>query len=163
MGESEFATSLIVDKKWMNRRQLCRIYAWESEMLSDTRPDQIVDAAPRHQSGPRRQEHHVCEQSEHALSDIRRYPEPSDLRARDFKTRIHACQKAIRKEFADDEMFEFARPLAENGQRDIQWRLGRMYRDGRGTERDLKVAAEWMRKAANQNHIMAKNDLFDIL
>lgn len=60
-------------------------------------------------------------------------------------------------------MFEFARPFAEDGQRDMQGRLGRMYRDGRGVDVDLNTAAMWMRKAADQNLKWAKNELFDIL
>ena len=63
----------------------------------------------------------------------------------------------------DKEMFEFAKPFAERGQKDIQGRLGRMYRDGRGVKKDLVVASEWMRRAADQNLIWAKNELFDIL
>lgn len=63
----------------------------------------------------------------------------------------------------DKEMFEFAKPFAEKGQRDIQGRLGRMYRDGRGVDKDLNKASEWMRKAADQDLAWAKNELADIL
>ena len=106
MGESEFATSLIVDCRWMNRRQLCRIYAWESEMLSDTRRQIRSSMLLRGID------------LDHVSRDITSVNSLNTLelvaddilsllitRARDFKTRIHACQKAIRKEFADDRMF----------------------------------------------------------
>ena len=41
--------------------------------------------------------------------------------------------------------------------------LGRCYRDGKGVGKDLVKAAEWMRKAADQDLGWAKNELFDIL
>ena len=62
-----------------------------------------------------------------------------------------------------EEMITLARPLAESGNRELQGRMARAYRDGRGVDRDLNTAAEWMRKAANQNLGWAKNELFDIL
>lgn len=37
MGEEEFSQCLMVDSVWMNRRQLCRIYAQTSSDLSDLR------------------------------------------------------------------------------------------------------------------------------
>lgn len=37
MGEDEFAQCLMVDATWMNRRQLCRVYAQTSSDLSDLR------------------------------------------------------------------------------------------------------------------------------
>jgi len=37
MGEDEFAVCLMVDDVWMNRRQICRIYAQSSFELSDMR------------------------------------------------------------------------------------------------------------------------------
>ena len=40
--------------------------------------------------------------------------------------------------------------MAESGQRDMQGRLARAFRDGRGVPKDLNLAAEWMRKAADQ-------------
>ena len=41
--------------------------------------------------------------------------------------------------------------------------MGRAYRDGKGVEKDLDKAAEWMRKASNAGIGWAKNELFDIL
>ncbi|WP_400203049.1 tetratricopeptide repeat protein, partial [Methanomethylophilus alvi] len=53
--------------------------------------------------------------------------------------------------------------LAKEGLSEYQARLGRAYRDGKGVERDLDKAAEWMRKAADQDLGWAKNELFDVL
>jgi len=61
------------------------------------------------------------------------------------------------------EMVDLALPLAESGNRDMCGRMGRAYRDGRGVPKNLGIAADWMRKAANQNLGWAKNELFDIL
>ena len=63
----------------------------------------------------------------------------------------------------DKEMVEFARPAAENGDREMQGRMGRAYRDGRGVDRDLETAMEWMRKASAQRLAWATNELFDML
>ena len=63
----------------------------------------------------------------------------------------------------DKEMFDFALPFAEKGQRDLQGRVARMYRDGRGVPKDLDAAIEWMKKAADQNLAWAKCEYFEIL
>ena len=63
----------------------------------------------------------------------------------------------------DDEMIEFARPIAENGDKEMQGRMGRAYRDGRGVEKNLDFAIEWMRKASDQHLAWATNELFDML
>ena len=62
-----------------------------------------------------------------------------------------------------DVMIAMGKPLAEDGNRELQGRLGRAYRDGRGVEKDLDVAAEWMRKAADAGLTWARWELFDIL
>jgi hypothetical protein len=41
--------------------------------------------------------------------------------------------------------------------------LGRAYRDGKGIEKNLDIAAEWMRKAVAKNIGWANNELFDVL
>ncbi len=64
---------------------------------------------------------------------------------------------------SDKRMFGFALPLAEKGLKEFSGRVARMYRDGRGTDRDLVKAAEWMRKAKDQGVKWAYNELFDIL
>ena len=63
----------------------------------------------------------------------------------------------------DREMIEYARPFAEKGLMEIQERLGRAYRDGRGVEKDIELATYWLKKASDQNHRYAKIELFDIL
>ncbi len=64
---------------------------------------------------------------------------------------------------SDKRMFGYALPLAEKGLKEFSGRVARMYRDGRGTDKDLLKAAEWMRKAKNQGVKWAYNELFDIL
>ena len=106
LGECEFAESLIVDRKWMDRRQLCRIYAWESSMLSDTRRQIKSYMLLR---GIKIED---ISRDITSVNSLRTLDLIADdtlnlllTRARDFKNRIHACEKAIRKEFSDDEMF----------------------------------------------------------
>lgn len=50
-----------------------------------------------------------------------------------------------------------------SGNRELQGRIARCYRDGRGIEQNLNLAAEWMRKASDQELGWAKWELFDIL
>ncbi len=64
---------------------------------------------------------------------------------------------------AHEEMISVATEFAEKGDGNAMGRLGRMYRDGKGVERDLDEAIKWMRKAADKNVGWAKNELFDIL
>ncbi len=63
----------------------------------------------------------------------------------------------------DKEMFDFAISSASSGQKEIQGLIGRMYHFGRGVDKDIDVAAKWLRKASNQNLGWAKNELFDVL
>jgi len=53
--------------------------------------------------------------------------------------------------------------LAGKGDTDAMGMLGRMYRDGKGTKKDLDAAIEWMRKAADGGIGWAKNELTDML
>ena len=64
---------------------------------------------------------------------------------------------------AYDEAFAIAKQMANSGDAESMGRLGRAYRDGKGVEKDLQQAAEWMRKAANNKLNWAKLELFDIL
>ncbi|WP_400218750.1 DUF6270 domain-containing protein [Methanomethylophilus alvi] len=57
-----------------------------------------------------------------------------------------------------DEAIMIARPLAESGSRELQARLGRAYRDGKGVKQDFEEATKWMRKAADQNLGWAINE-----
>ena len=60
------------------------------------------------------------------------------------------------------EMLEVATRHAATGDGAAMGRLGRAYRDGKGVPRDLKMAAEWMRKAADKNIVWAKKELGDV-
>ncbi len=62
-----------------------------------------------------------------------------------------------------NEMIEVASAFAESGDGGAMGRLGRAYRYGRGVERDIDKAIDWMRKASNKNIWWAKNELFDML
>ena len=44
----------------------------------------------------------------------------------------------------DAEMFRHAQKYAEAGIKELQIRISNCYRDGRGVERDLEKAADWM-------------------
>ena len=59
-------------------------------------------------------------------------------------------------------MIELAKPLAAANNRELQGRLGRAYRDGKGVKQDLQKAAEWMKKAADQNLYWAIKELVEI-
>ena len=61
-----------------------------------------------------------------------------------------------------DEAVSIAVPLAKSGNRELQARLGRAYRDGKGVGQDLAAAVEWMRKASDQNLGWAKWELNEI-
>lgn len=49
--------------------------------------------------------------------------------------------------------------MAEDGNMDAQYRLGRMYHDGRGVLEDANREAKWFRKAAEQGHPDAQKRL----
>ena len=61
-----------------------------------------------------------------------------------------------------EEMISVVTEFADKGDGNAMGRLGRAYRDGKGVEKDLNKAAEWMRKAADKNVGWAKNELFDL-
>ena len=46
---------------------------------------------------------------------------------------------------------------------EIEGRLARAYRDGKGVEKNIDESIRWMRAAAEKNSAWAKNELFDIL
>ena len=107
LGEIEFSRCLIVDRKWMNRRQLCRIYACESVMMSDTRR-QIRSSILLRGIKTENISRDIA-----SLNNLKALEAVADdtlmlliTRARDIRIRLNACGKAIRKEFADDEMFK---------------------------------------------------------
>ena len=51
------------------------------------------------------------------------------------------------------------RPLAEHGDAEAQYRIGRMYQYGAGYPTDKAQAVAWYKKAAAQNHTAAPQDL----
>lgn len=51
------------------------------------------------------------------------------------------------------------RPLAQAGDPDAQFNLGQAYKLGRGVQPDLNVALDWYRKAAQQGHLRAEDNL----
>ncbi len=55
------------------------------------------------------------------------------------------------------------RPLAINGDADAQFNLGQAYKLGRGVPTDFKLAESWYRKAADQGHLQAEDNLGLIL
>ena len=58
-----------------------------------------------------------------------------------------------------DYMLKAIMPLTAEGNGGAMGRLGRAYRDGKGVERDLNEAANWMRKAAEKKVSWAKDEL----
>jgi hypothetical protein len=61
------------------------------------------------------------------------------------------------------EAFSLCNELAEAGNAGGYGRLGRMYRDGIGTQKNEDLAIEWMRKANENNVSWAKLELTDML
>ena len=59
------------------------------------------------------------------------------------------------------EAFELANSMSSH--REMQGRLARMYRFGKGVNQNYVLAADWMRKADNQGLLWAKWELYDIL
>ncbi len=55
--------------------------------------------------------------------------------------------------------FEVLVPLAEGGDTQAQYALGRLYQQGRGLARDAQAAAGWYAKAANKGHAAARHAL----
>ncbi|MBR4181640.1 MAG: SEL1-like repeat protein, partial [Candidatus Methanomethylophilaceae archaeon] len=58
-----------------------------------------------------------------------------------------------------EEAFTLCGELAESGNKDAQYRLARMYIEGKGTEKDVSRALQWMTRAAEQGHQKAKDIL----
>ena len=55
--------------------------------------------------------------------------------------------------------FKLARPLAEKGDPQAQYRLAVMHEWGEGVPKDYQEAGKWMRKAASQGHAEAQSNL----
>lgn len=107
LGEIEFSECLIVDGKWMNRRQMCRLYAQESDLLSDTRRQLRSFMLLRGNAVP------TLAKDIASVKNLDRMELDADdtlsillTRARDSKKRLVKCEKAIRKEFSDDPTYQ---------------------------------------------------------
>ncbi len=55
-----------------------------------------------------------------------------------------------------DGLFDFQMKLAKGGNAEAEFKIGEMYETGFGTTKDMKLAKEWIMKAAAQGHEMAK-------
>ena len=62
-----------------------------------------------------------------------------------------------------DKMIAIVKTPAFSGDGGAMGRLGRAYRDGKGVNKDLEIAAEWFRKASATGLGWTKNSLFDTL
>ena len=61
------------------------------------------------------------------------------------------------------EVLDLLSPLSKMGDAGAMGRLARMHRDGKGVEKDLDKAIEWMRKSADKGLMWAKKELVDML
>ncbi|WP_417431958.1 tetratricopeptide repeat protein [Kiloniella sp.] len=52
--------------------------------------------------------------------------------------------------------FSLYLPLAEEENQEAQYALGQMYSKGLGTEQNVKTAASWYEKAADQGHLLSQ-------
>ncbi len=62
-----------------------------------------------------------------------------------------------------EEMLCIAKKCSSEGNASMTGRMGRAYRDGRGVQKNLDAAAEWMLKSAKMGCDWAKVEYFDIL
>ncbi len=87
----------------------------------------------------------------------------ADLKVNWAKNELYDVLVRINTPESNSEAFNVIKAFAETGDAGAMGRLGRAYRDGKGVEKDLNKATEWMRKATEKNVGWAKNELFDIL
>ena len=107
LGEIEFSECLIVDGKWMNRRQMCRLYAQESDLLSDTRRQLRSFLLLRGGAVPNLAKDIVSAKNlEQMELDADETLSILLTRARDSRKRLMKCEKAIRKEFSEDPTYQ---------------------------------------------------------
>lgn len=83
---------------------------------------------------------------------------PAGLMAADFAAGLKAYEN---HDYAA--AIEQWRPLAEKGDRAVQFNLGLMYMDGHGVPQDYAQAAEWFRKSAEQGYTKAQRNLGELL
>lgn len=77
----------------------------------------------------------------------------------EFTEEVHDRISDLLKGDWGKETFLQMRSYAESGHAEAQYYLGMMYDDGKGTERDAALAAEWYRKAAEQGIAAAQSNL----
>lgn len=70
---------------------------------------------------------------------------------------IHYSKKCMVSNVARS--FEWYQKLAEQGDAEAQYKLGNMYCDGKGVEKDFEKAVKWYKKAAVQGHARAQFSL----
>lgn len=106
LGENEFSVCYIVDQKWMNRRQLCRIYSKESDFLSDTRRQIRSFITLRGISLKNNCRDITAKKS---IEELEMTADDSLKllidRAKTVKKRMKSCEEAILREFKDDGYF----------------------------------------------------------
>ena len=61
--------------------------------------------------------------------------------------------------FAQDRLNVLCLKLAEEGDENAQFLLGRMYEQGTGVKRDEVEAVKWYRKAAARGHRLAEKEI----
>jgi len=107
MGEREFAQCYIVEGKWMKRRQLCRLYAQESEFLSNTRR-QIRSYLLLRGMKPDKAASDIA--GRRSLKLLERDADDALMilitRARESQERMKMCRTAISKEFRKEQDYE---------------------------------------------------------
>lgn len=111
-GENEFSTCLMVDSKWMNRRQMCRLYSLESQELSDCRRrlrsfmllrGTVLEGFPKDISNER---------------SLKRLEECADKSSRLLITRSRQCRERVKEnlasiveEFDDEPMYQLLKSI----------------------------------------------------
>jgi|GEM_PF-5402553 len=61
------------------------------------------------------------------------------------------------------EAFNIANNYASEGNEGAIYRLARMYRDGKGVDKDINKAIEWMRKSSDKWYGWSRSELMDLL
>jgi hypothetical protein len=82
---------------------------------------------------------------------------PEDSNNTSTSQRDQKTTKHDQTDFA--ESFRLLRIKASQGDRDAEFQVGVMLRDGQGVERDYEAAARWFRRAAMQQHPRAQFNL----
>ena len=79
--------------------------------------------------------------------------------------RLEYCDALMKRDMPGDTGVAFLlnKELSEEGNPDAMIRLSGMYRDGKGVDKDIDRAIEWMAKVADEDIGWAKNELVDLL